>query len=246
MLFQQLFQRGSIVVGKRMGQRLNRARDPRIASRASDIPILPAVIAATSDAIAEGKRPGCSHRAGGNIGTVLAKTDHLRAGNQARQTFGQFYFQRVRQREAMTFCQLARYCGVHSIVRVTKKVGKESLNEIDVLVSVHIPYPTTLAALQEKWRDSLHILCVPLAERLRATGYDLLRTPQPALRFLQRSPGSRSTARFVIKTAQISFVRNNRGIYFLYGRIHIDVLQYIFHAEILGAGESGKDAANKI
>jgi hypothetical protein len=145
-------------------------RNSGISRGAPDVPVLPSVIAATSDALASSEAARRPDRSGGGIRSVLAKAHFLAHGMTASSA------QPVPlpEDEAKKNCALApsapATAAIHFFVRVAENVRKQSLDVVDVFVSVHIPNAATFAFGQENRRHPANMLVGSLAESLRSAG----------------------------------------------------------------------------
>src|ERR1700680_502993 len=138
----------------------------------SDVPVLPAVIATASDSLASGEGPSRPNRTGSGVGSIFAKANHLGAGNQPRKPLSQFDLKGMGQRETMSFSQLFRNGAIYVFVRVSQNIWQETLDVVNVFVSINVPDAAALATLQKNRRDTLNVLVIAFAESLGTSGND--------------------------------------------------------------------------
>src|SRR3990172_6805285 len=181
MLGEDAFQTFDIVVLKGPNQLLDGDRDASIEGGATDVPILPTVIAATRDDLlpyilpiqphplpVTGPPPPPPPR--GGIGAVLAEARHFGARNHLDQSFGDFALQWMRQGKCCSIRHLPLHGFIDGGIAMTENDRSQRHGVIDIFVAVDVPDMTTVGARQKHRRHALDILCRTLAERLRDRG----------------------------------------------------------------------------
>src|SRR5437764_12192274 len=105
----------------------------------------------------------------------------------------------MRQREAVPFSELRGRRRVHFFMRVAENVGQQALHVVDVLISIHVPHPTSFTTLQKNRCDALHVLRVSLAEGLGTAWNHFFGALQPCLRLHQWTLLSRARLGLLVK-----------------------------------------------
>src|SRR5262249_34239786 len=128
----------------------------------ADIPVLPAMITATSNSIFTRVCSCQPHSASGGIGTIFRETHHFGARNHGHQSFSNLDFQGMRWREytSLVYLSLARL--IDGWIRVSQNNRTKRHRIVDILIAVGVPHVTSLSPDQKRWRYSLDILAWPL------------------------------------------------------------------------------------
>src|SRR5260370_5323887 len=131
----------------------------------------------------------------------------------------------------MPLSQLLRHRGIYLFVGVAENIWEESLDVIDVLITVDIPDSTAFPPHQKYRCDALHVLVVPFTECLRRTGNHPARPLEPGFRSLNRPARRRCRTRVFEKALVVSEVGNNFRIHLFQSRSLLDQFENIFHSE---------------
>ena len=110
---EQGMERTQVVVGETVGQHGHGPGHALVAGGGADIPVLPAVVAADSDAVAPGEGAREAHGGRGCVGAVLAEAHLLGAGNDLHQPLGQIRLEGGGEAEADAALELGRDGAVH-------------------------------------------------------------------------------------------------------------------------------------
>src|SRR5262245_12777478 len=154
----QVHDRLQIVVIEYVSQISNDLRNTVISRARSDVPVVPAVIAATQNLVAiciSSRKP---NRRTCYIRARLAEPDHLRLWQDVAQELRDFDFERMHQRKCYSVFELCFDRFVNPIVAIAKRNGAYTHGEIYVLVTVDIPNVRTLSALNVLWSNSSDVL----------------------------------------------------------------------------------------
>ena len=153
-----------------MGQRANRGGHPPVEGGGSDVPVLPAVITANEYVIPAGVRPCQSNRARSGIGAIFSKSHHLGAWHHLDDFFRNQDLNRMRERKYHPVSELFSYCFGNVRVVIAQSNCGEAVDEVDIFVTVDIPYTASLSAREKQWRNPAGILGDAFAEGLRTKG----------------------------------------------------------------------------
>src|SRR6185312_3659366 len=153
-LGQKLIQRVKVVIRKCVRQLANRCRNARGAGRASNVPVLPAMVPANGDSLALGKCACSTHRSCRGIRPVLAILHHLGARDDARKALREFNLERMGERKAMPLGRLLIGGAIYVGVGVPEDVWQQALNEVNVFVVVDVPYVSTGPMVKKNGRNT--------------------------------------------------------------------------------------------
>src|SRR5260370_19818621 len=146
----------------------------------------------------------------------------------------------------MPLSQLRRRRGIYVFLRVAENIRQQSLDVIDVLITVDIPDSTPFPPHQKYRCDALHVLVVPFTECLRRTGNHLARPLEPGFRSLNRPARRRCRTRVFEKALVVSEVGNNLRIHLFHSRSLLIQFEYIFHTETFPSAKGLVHRSNEL